>query len=145
MPQRNTSPLTFEFCHSHRLVFQPRTGEEALLIQQRLRDYGIIWANSDSVGSKIQECVEKGMAVESGKLYYNPTQSPDNILCSADQFDRNYIPEDRRFILEQFNKLAGRLDDIVTRLEALEKKVDAMHAEVFPDLAGTKPLPRPRP
>ena len=145
MPQQNTSPLTFDFCHSHRLVFHPRTVTEAMVIQQRLANFGIRWTNNDPVGSKLQECVDKGMAVDGGKLFYNPTQNPENLLCSVDQFDKDYVPEGQRFILEQFNKLAARLDGIVDRLERLEEKVDALHGEMFPTVENTKPLLKRKP
>ena len=71
------------------------------------------------------------------------------IRCTSDQFDKGYIPPERRYVMDQFNRLAESIESMSSRLEALEKKVDDMHRTLFPEVEDTKPglsrsrLPKP--
>lgn len=132
MPQTNNTSLTAAFCLNNRLIFRPRSEEEALFIQERLSAFGIRWVNGDPVGTRVAECARHGMIVDEGKLFYNPRSEEGSILCTADQFGAEYIPPDKRFLMEQFNKLSAKID-------VLTEKVDRLYAELHPEMADTKP------
>jgi hypothetical protein len=112
--------VTKALCHSARLVFRPKTEEEAIFIQERLFALGVAWGDGRTYVSEVAGCVANGMLVDHGKLYYNPPDDAKNIHCRADQLDSNYVPPDKAFLLEQFNKVHARLDAIEKRLDALE-------------------------
>jgi hypothetical protein len=145
MPTHNRSKLTPEFCRKHRLLFYPRTTEDAVFIQERLADFGIHWVGGAGPGSHARECVDKGMLVDGGELYYNPQAKSDDILCDATQFDKNFLPPDRAFLLEQFNKLAEKIDAQSARIAELEKKVGEMQDALFPKVEDTKPSLKHKP
>lgn len=132
MPEINNTALTAEFCRNNRLIFRPQSGEEAVFIQERLAAFGIRWVNGDPVGTRAAECAAKGMFIDGGKLYYNPTSDAGCVICAAEQFDKNYLSSDKRFMLDQFNKLSAKID-------ALTEKVDRLYAEIHPEVANTKP------
>lgn len=137
--QSSPTPLSREFCLNNRVVFYPKSIEEAVFIQDRLKDFGIGWSDGSAVGRYARECADTGMLVENGRLLYNPTADGRNILCTADQFDKEYIPPNQAFLLAQFNKMAERIDALMSRIDGLERKVDQMHEALFPTVENTKP------
>lgn len=139
MTQNDTTMLTAEFCHRNNIKFYPKTVDEALFIQKRLADFGIRWVDNSAVGANVSECTSLGMAVQNGKLYYNPSSSTAYITCTSEQLDRNYVPPERAFLIEQFNKMADTINTLAARVESLEKKISDMHGAVFPAVEDTKP------
>ncbi len=135
----NQSTLTPEYCRRHRLIFYPKTMDEAIFIQERLSEFSIRWVSGEPVGNFARECVDKGMLVDNGALYYNPERKPGDVVCDSSQFDKKYIPPDRAFLLEQFNKMAEKIDALSSRVAELESKVGEMHGTLFPTVEDTKP------
>ncbi|MEZ0261107.1 MAG: hypothetical protein ACAH80_08860 [Alphaproteobacteria bacterium] len=126
--------ITRALCHSARLVFSPKTEEEAIFIQERLFAMGCAWGDGRTNVSEVASCVAKGILVDHGKIYYNPNSDPKNILCRTDQLDSNYVPPDKAFLIEQFNKVHARLEAIEKRLKVLEE----------PEPLDKLPLKRPK-
>ncbi|MEZ0223238.1 MAG: hypothetical protein ACAH83_01695 [Alphaproteobacteria bacterium] len=139
MAETHKSKLTREFCRANRVAFQPETPEEAVFIQERLAEFGIGWVDGAGPDVRAKDCTQWGMVVENGRLYFGPSSNPRDVLCTAAQFDKDYVSPDQAFLLEQFGKIAARLDDISSRLAETERKVAEIHDTMFPKVENTKP------
>src|SRR5438309_1843128 len=119
----NHEKITKEFCKEKRLVFNPKTVQEAELIQQQIFQMGYSWGNPQLVGvTNTTECISRSMLLDDGKLYTASRSylNETDLLCTSDQFADKYR-SDRELMLEIFNRLAD-----------LSKKMDAVYEEVMP-------------
>lgn len=135
----NDQQITPELMRNARLVFYPKTAEEAEVIQRRLIAMGARWANGAGDLQYMQESVSTGILSENGTLYYNPNADSRNLRATVQQLDPDYIPEERRFLMEQFGKINARIDELAKRVDDMSQKVDHMHDEMFPTTGTTKP------
>ena len=118
----NTQKITREFCQGKRLLFFPRTEDEAICIQRKFFALGYKWADGDGAVKRAELCVKKGMVLNDGQLYDSPGSESlqKGFLCTADQFDDAY-KTDRELLLDLFNRLA-----------AIEKQQAEILAELRP-------------
>ena len=123
----NNEKITKEFCDGKILIFYPKTGDEAEFIQHKLFEMGFAWKSGLTEIGNIASCVLNGMELDGGKIYTSPPRGDvdKGFLCTPAQFNGNYLSPEQTFILEQFNKLAARIEDI-------SRKVDAMYDQVMP-------------
>lgn len=116
--------ITRAYALANRLVFAPASADEAVTIQVRIFAMGFKWANGDTDVDKVNECVEKGMLLDHGKLFYNPSKSERNISCIVHQLDENYMPPLERKMTDMFNTLMARMDDLQAQMDRIERRLD---------------------
>lgn len=138
----NTEKITPELIRQKRLVFYPTTTEESSEIQQKLIAMGASWAGLRQV-RYLEASVAEGLTSVNGRLYYNPSEHPDSLLATVQQFDTSYFPVEAPRPQDKFNALAEKLDALAKRLEEVSAKVDKIHDEVFPTISATKPKLKP--
>lgn len=141
----NTEKLTPEFCRKRRLVFLPKTPEEAVFVQRKLFEMGFSWSGgSVSVGC-VNDCLMRGMVLDDdGHLYYAPGNK--GLLCTSDQFDEPFDPRDIRnsvtptdqILKEMFNRLSAQNERII---ELLEKIRDDLRPPQDIKLPSSTPRP----
>jgi hypothetical protein len=119
----DASKITREYALGHRLVFFPKSTEEAQAIQEAIFKMGFYWADGDKEVKKLPECVDKGILLDHGKLYYHPTKSSANIVCQTEMLDENYLPPAEKRMQEMFNTLMARIDDLSEQIARIEKQV----------------------
>jgi hypothetical protein len=90
--KENTEKITREFCKNKNLIFYPKTEEEAAFIQRKIFDMGYDWINPHEERGVIRtkKCVEMGMTLWNGDLYYNVRESDKRgggLLCTSGQFE----------------------------------------------------------
>ena len=143
--EENKEKLTKEFCQEKKLIFFPRTHEEAVTIQQKLIDMGFGWRGErfDEVSTKPANeyhTLTYGLVLHYGlfsvgnnesiltrgcvREYVEATDPNGALLCTVEQLSADYVHAekvsvDAQEILRQFNKLSAQI-------AALEKKVDAL-------------------
>lgn len=128
--QENTQKITKEFCQGKVLLFYPRTAEESVFIQRKVFEMGYKWADNTVEITLVEKSLLTGMALDrAGRLWVSPNTEHRTTgwLCTSNQFNEDYLSPDQTFILEQFNKLAARLD-------RLETKIDAIYDELRPQM-----------
>lgn len=116
--------ITREYALANRLVFAPASADEAIVIQERIFAMGFKWADGVTDVKKVNECVEKGMLLDHGEMYYDPTKSAHNIPCTVHQLDENYMPPLERKMTEMFNTLMARMDDLQAQMDRIEKRFE---------------------
>jgi hypothetical protein len=116
--------LTRDFLQRNRVVFRPKTPEEAKVIQQRLFDMGFSWSAKSREIKHVAECVATGVLLEEGVVYYNPDCRQPHISCDVAQLDENYKPFEEK-VMELFNAQAERQ-------KRIEEKLDRILAEIGP-------------
>ncbi len=91
---KNDQLLTYDSCRKNKLNFLPRTIEEARGIQSCLFELGFEWADHVVTICHLNDCVDGGMLLEKGKLYYNLTSESrrDGLLCTLNQFETPLPP-----------------------------------------------------
>lgn len=126
----NTQKITNDLCDSESLLFRPDTKEDARFIQRKLFTMGYRWINGDSKVHCVDECCKVGLILQDGAIYHGPPiKKEDYLLCSRSQLD--YLdqpfltPEERVSLIQEFKKMAARVEDMAA-------KVDALYAEVMP-------------
>lgn len=143
--RKNTEKITPEMMRRERLVFYPATQEEAAVIQERLIAMGGKWGGEHGANAaELENCVQKGFLCERGTFYYNPSSSSSSLLCTVNQLDENYMPPDRAFLMEQFNKMTACIEGLTAQVAELKGEVAALKAELYPGLdAGKSALKKP--
>jgi len=136
--KRNTDIITRDVADSNSIVFFPKTPEEAAFIQQSLLGMGVVWKDGDASVTEIASSLKSGLGVVGGKMVLQPKISQGEwLLADSAQFTIPYVAPDQQRIIDMFNKLGARLDQ-------LDKKVDKIHDELFPEVSKTKPALRPQ-
>lgn len=134
----DTPKITPEYALGHKLVFFPKSTDEAQAIQEAIFKMGFSWADDDKGVKKLQECVDKGILLDHGKLYYHPSKSSANIVCQTEMLDENYLPPAEKRMQEMFNTLMARMDQLSEQIARIEKQIG-------PDaLQKPRNLPPPR-
>src|SRR5690606_1338530 len=101
----------------------PEVPDEAITIQERILAMGFKWADGAESVQKVNESVQKGLLLDHGKLYYHPSKSDKNTLCTVHQLDEDYLsPSDRR-MQDMFNALMARMDDLQAQMDRIEARV----------------------
>ena len=120
----NTEKITPEFCKGKTLLFYPQTEEEAAFIQRRIFALGFKWSANRVEVQETAGCVQKGMVLEDTTLYFNPTSEnrEKGFLCTSAQFDEVFVSFEQK-VLEQFNKLSARIEEITQRVDAIYKEL----------------------
>jgi len=116
--------ITRAYALANRLVFAPETAEEAVVIQECLFAMGFKWAGGATEVQKVNECVQTGILLDYGELYYNPAKSDRNVPCTVHQLDENYMPPLERKMTEMFNTLMARMDDLQAQMDRIEKRFE---------------------
>ena len=116
--------ITRAYALANRLVFAPASADEAIVIQERLFAMGFKWADGKSDVTKVNECVQTGILLEYGELYYNPSKNDRNIPCTVHQLDENYMPPLERKMTDMFNTLMARMDDLQAQMDRIEKRFE---------------------
>ena len=98
---------------------------------------GFKWSDGTKDVQYVNECVQKGILLDHGELYYNPSKSDRNILCTVQQLDENYMPPLERKVTDMFNTLMARMDALQAQMDRIEKR--------FEPEALEKPAPKLRP
>ncbi len=127
----NNEKITHTLCQAHELVFYPKSIDEAVFIQRQFLGMGYRWSRDDNhnpLGFSIfkeQKCVDNGMLLKDGKMFLLTYQSPgsNSLICTSDQFAADYASPDRAFMLEQFNKLAARIEEIGAKVDTIYKEI----------------------
>jgi|GEM_PF-2623156 len=115
--------ITREYALGHRLVFYPKSTDEARTIQEAIFKMGFGWSDNDKAAKNLQDCVDTGILLDHGKLYYNPTKSSANIVCQTEMLDENYLPPVEKRMQEMFNILMMRIDDLSEQIARIEKQI----------------------
>ena len=137
--QMNTEKITPALIRSSRLVFQPGTADESTYIQQQLFALGAIWASDfGQKVSKVPESVSSGLLVDHGTIYFGTDSNVENRLATLAQFEGGYLTPEQKFLKEQFDKVHARLD-------AMDKKIEALQDAVLPKDLGKAKLGKPAP
>lgn len=116
--------ITPAYARANRLVFAPASVDEAIAIQTRIFAMGFHWANGGTDVEKVNECVQTGILLDHGELYYNPTKNDRNIPCTIHQLDENYMPPLERKMTDMFNTLMARMDDLQAQMDRIEKRFE---------------------
>lgn len=130
-------PINSSNVRSIRVLFTPKDTDESGVLQEALLGFGIIWADGHAHVKNLHETVRYGLVVMDGKIYYR--SEGDTVAydtASVDQVRKDYVTEERRFLLDQFAKVHARLDKMEERLQRIEDTLAP------PPLDKTK-LPKP--
>lgn len=130
MPEK----LTPEFCRNNDIIFHPKNRAEARSLQRALFEMGFAWGSGVQSVQCLDECVGNGLVLQKGSIYYRGAD--DNtpyVHCAIERLDENYVSPERKFLMEQFDKINARLDE-------LEKMVREVRNEVLPHEVD-KPVP----
>lgn len=118
--------LTPEFCRSNDIIFHPKNSGDAQSIQKALFGMGIFWADGSKTIKHTDECVKCGLVIQKGKIYYKGENDNTRYIAAAmEQLDEDYLSPDRKFMMEQFNKISARLDE-------MDRKFDELRREILP-------------
>ncbi len=122
-----------------KLIFFPSSEEEATALQQKLIDMGIPWSHGPKSVTNIENTMQFGLVVMDDKLYYaNGDKNGDKSGYTSTSTRRilgEFISPEKKFLIEQFEKINKRLD-------ALERRVDEIHEAVYPKF-DKKPVLKP--
>jgi hypothetical protein len=133
--QTNREILTREFCRDRRLIFFPKTEQEAEFIQRRLFGMGFKWPNGATEARCLDDCVAGGMILTSdGAIYHRPSRSDNGLLCTSAQFDENYLPPDMALLMEQFNQLSAQMKELAKSVAEIQKELQPQKLD--------KPIPK---
>ncbi len=78
------------------LAFRPRNTEHAKAIQLRLIQMGCEWTTGDKHPKNLEECVDKGLCVLGGKMWFNPDfiGNEYTIATLDDLYDPDFLIEE---------------------------------------------------
>lgn len=108
------SKLSADFIRANNVTFAPATSTEATAIQKWLFRHGIKWADSKDTVSYIKECMQHGMVVQSGKIYWN-NGGVSGLPATIGDLDKSFkTPEEKT----------------QTKIDRLEREVKALHAKI---------------
>lgn len=122
--------ITPEMIKRERLVFYPKTEEEAREIQLRLFKMGADGAESGQTVSRLDECAQKGMVSDRGTIYYSPDKSRPGIRCSLADIPEDYRPTPQ----EEFASLSadGKMLALFNMLAEVAERIERIEREVGP-------------
>lgn len=129
------APLTRAEMHGKQLLFYPKTEEEAVALQQKLLDMGIPWSHGPRSVTNVEFTLQHGLLVKDDKLYYANADKSAYTVVSTKRILTDFIPPEKKFLMEQFDRINKRLD-------ALEKRVDEIHEALYPK-SDKKPVLKP--
>jgi hypothetical protein len=130
--------ITLQSAAGLELIFHPKSDEECAHLQERLFALGFRWSNGEKNVQNIAQCVQGGLVLLDGKIYFSMDGSERQFIsCSIDQVDPGYVPPEQQFLVEMFTRLSAKVD-------ALSDKVDRLYDELHVDVGETKPGLRPR-
>lgn len=122
--QHNKERLTKEFCQSRRLVFFPKTEQEAALIQRKLFSMGFAWANGAVDARCLDDCVKSGMILTSeGVIYHSPSSGDNGLVCTSAQFDENYLSPDMALLMGEIKKLSAQITALTEEVAEIKKEL----------------------
>ncbi len=136
MSKEEKIKFTAEMCQQKSFVFYPESANEASFIQKLLFAMRCAWAYSfERQVVYVRECVEKGITVTKGALYYGADANAEP--CTIDQFEESFDENnpdhlDLHMTPEQkllFRQMTAQMTE---HLDRLEEKIDAVHAELTP-------------
>jgi hypothetical protein len=122
-PMSEPQKITRDYALANRLVFTPSSPDEAIAIQERIFAMGFKWANGVTEVQNVNECVQTGMLLDHGELYYHPSKSDRNIPCTIHQLDESYMPPLERKMTEMFNTLMARMDTLQEQMDRIERRL----------------------
>ncbi|MCE9507490.1 MAG: hypothetical protein K8R48_04130 [Alphaproteobacteria bacterium] len=122
--QYNKERLTREFCRDKRLLFLPKTEAQAEWIQRHLFDMGFRWPNGKAEVSRLDDCARYGMLLTSeGTLYHSISSGDPGLLCTAEQFNENYMSPDMVLLMDRFNQLSAQMKEIAQAVAEIQKEL----------------------
>lgn len=137
--------ITKEFCKGKTLLFHPESEAEAEFIQQSLFRMGFCWDSGKIFPLNLKQCCETGFILwsEDNRLYTNfgPHARKTSVLCTSAQFDPPFAKtmvqlstnsDPMALILQEFNKMAERIDRLSAEVQDLNQKMDKLTAEIAP-------------
>jgi len=126
MLQTNQEKITKEFCLGKRLIFYPKTEQEAALIQRKFFDMGFRWSSGSAEVMRLDDCVSHGVLLTAESvLYHSPSSSSTEtgLLCTSAQFDENHLSPEMTFMMTQFNQLAAQLKELARAVAEIKKEL----------------------
>lgn len=142
-----TEKFTKARAATENFIFFPKTADETRALQTALFGMGFVWGNDGTASSKyIDDSINHGLVLLDGKVYTRGEGDTRNYTTlPVSSVLQDYVPEERRYLQEQFDKINARIDRLSQRIETVSEKVDRVHDEMFPDVASTKPKLKPKP
>ena len=134
----NNQKLTIEFCRNNILLFNPKTEEEAEIIQTQLFAMGFQWCyDMPARVAYTTECVKIGMSLKNHKicLSQDGESIKKGILCDINSFDIDlnnkvsYLTGDK-LVREVFNQLSQQNTQISKQLESLKQENAELRQEM---------------
>jgi hypothetical protein len=137
--------ITKEFCKGKTLLFHPETEAEAEFIQRSLFKMGFCWDTGKILPHNLKQCCETGLILwsEDNRIYttFGAQTRKKSTVCTSAQFDPPFAQtvlqlstnsDPMALILQEFNKMAGRFDQLSSEVTELRQEVAALHAEISP-------------
>jgi len=126
--QHNKDKINVETAKGRFLFFYPRTPEAAEDLLRKLRAAGFSPRAKSSTPLTPEGMIEKGVGVLDGEFFCAPNRSWNgaplgNWLCTAEQLDAGYLPPDQRLMMDLFNRLNARIDELAEKIDRIERHV----------------------
>jgi hypothetical protein len=117
--------LTKTYLAAGKFCFHPKTENEARLIQERLISMGFCWRRGEKEPLYLDILAKGALELTDGVMTYAAERKKSGMLLRYEQFDPDYIADDRDYLAAMFNKVFARMD-------ALEKRLDGLESAVLP-------------
>lgn len=130
------------------LFFYPADTDEARILVGKLRDAGFKMREKASTAMSVKNMVAEGVGVINGEYFCNPNRGWNgaplgNWLCTIDQIDSDYLPPEQRMMVDLFNKLTARIDELAEKIDRIEQQVCPQEMDKKPRTKGLKPGGKP--
>lgn len=146
--RENKDKISPETSEGKFFFFYPVTGEEAQLLVSKLRDAGFKMREKSSTAMSPENMVTHGVGVINGEYFCNPNKGWNgaplgNWLCTIEQIDSDYLPPDQRRMVDLFNKLTARIDELAEKINRIEQQVCPQEMDKKPRAKGLNPGGKP--
>lgn len=134
--------ITPEYCKGRRLIFHPKTPDEARFIQQEFFRMGIGWRSS---GKKVLYCEElcaTTLYVEDGALHYrekDPRRMVDGVVCDVSKLGHYVPPKTADDVYQLLLDMRAEITDLRQEIAQLRREVGPTQIE-----KPKQSLPRPK-
>jgi hypothetical protein len=126
----NNTQITTEILSYNDLIFQPKTIDEAVFIQEKIFELGGAWFDQGKKKQNIKllaQCVSGGMYTINGWLNTRPGDEVKKvgILCTSEQFDEAYVPplsaKEQGELARAFNGVKAKLTEVTAELSEVKE------------------------
>ena len=111
--------LTAEFLKSHNVNFKPKSAKEVEFLQRRFFAMGIKWASEgDKVVRNIDRCLQDGLNVDNGRLYYGNDTNKTYYTATAAHLSKE-LPREYWTVEDRVDHLEKKVDGLTERLDRI--------------------------